>query len=1141
MASKHYLCLLTLLLPASVPAAVAVAAEKRPAAQWQQRRPERSGPPAPQPLIAGSDGEIEGTAAGERLGGSLALSEEHLLIGVYRAERPLSKFDPAVGPGAGAVQVHTLSAGNWVLDGVLSPGSDGRTVIDELTVEDDALGRSVDIDEMFGIAGMPGDDQAAGWAGAGAVLIRSGSGWRVSEKLVPDAGALGVSTVAGWQVGRSVAIDGDWIALGAPRASFTDSNGVAWAEAGAVLMYRFTGTSWAFERVLISGAPSHFEHFGYAVDIDAGMLVAGIPNADSSNDTNGNQGAIEIFNTSAGAWTRVTRFSAPVFSTTGSRFGESVAVHGSTIAVGEPGYAANRGRAWVLEQAFSGDIDWSAVSSLDLLVPSPPGISGGARMGASIAITDCNILVGGPGNGVVESFTGQAWVFSRASNSENSWTYLELPMLGINPGDGFGDAVALNSTFVAVGAWLGGSLDAGVVTIHEVSCDCDGDGIPDLEQIAADLSIDCNGDGVIDDCQILWDPELDCDGNAVLDSCQFEPPGAFEWPVAQSGNGNWYRVDAPDGDVTRADAVILSLAEGGQLASLNNALEATWVSTRAGHDPKVDGGVWLGGVQVDSAGAADAGWLWEDGIPWSHTNWASGEPDDGDGSENNDENVMSATGTSSGIWVWSDDTELSMLPALLIEFSPNCDGDTELDACQIAQDPSLDCDADGRLDSCQIETGAGADCNGNGQLDSCDITAGIEGADDCDGDGLIDSCALGDGSAQDCNDNGIPDTCDIDDGISDDLDGDLVPDECQLLSINEVLANPTDINNDGIADKEDTYVEIVNRTGDELDVSGWRIRVDGTIWHQFGLLSFIDEDCCAVITGSGSPTDEFFGSGLIEPASQGLFVSLPVPSGAGTHTISLFDNADAFLTEFTYDTSTSGAGISATRCPDTFGAITLHSTCVEGVFNSPGRQTEGNLFDGCPAPNNDFDADGVLDSVDNCIITFNPDQDDCDGDGIGDACAVAFGFDTDCDGNGTPDACDLLDGDLLDCDGNGQADVCEIAIDPSLDCNESGSLDTCELADGLETDCNANNVIDACEIDEFGADCDFDGILDICEDPEDVTGGPDLNGDCLVDVADLIIVLDDLGCQGPDCVGDIDGDGDTDTYDLIEIVNIING
>ena len=48
---------------------------------------------------------------------------------------------------------------------------------------------------------------------------------------------------------------------------------------------------------------------------------------------------------------------------------------------------------------------------------------------------------------------------------------------------------------------------------------------------------------------------------------------------------------------------------------------------------------------------------------------------------------------------------------------------------------------------------------------------------------------------------------------------------------------------------------------------------------------------------------------------------------------------------------------------------------------------------------------------------------------------------------------------------------------------------------------------------------------------EVVTPG-DLNGDGLVDLADLGVLLADFGCSVGDCPGDIDGDGDTDLADL---------
>ena len=142
----------------------------------------------------------------------------------------------------------------------------------------------------------------------------------------------------------------------------------------------------------------------------------------------------------------------------------------------------------------------------------------------------------------------------------------------------------------------------------------------------------------------------------------------------------------------------------------------------------------------------------------------------------------------------------------------------------------------------------------------------------------------------------------------------------------------------------------------------------------------------------------------------------------------------------------------------------------------------------------DYDGDGILDPVDNCPTTFNPDQADTDGNGEGDVCE-------DSDGDGILDFEDncifIPNPDQADADGDGEGDVCE-------DADNDGIIDS------------KDNCINTSNIDQ--ADFDGDGIGDVCDDDRDGDGVLNTDDVC----PDTPGTAETNGCPDSDSDGVID-------------------
>ena len=163
------------------------------------------------------------------------------------------------------------------------------------------------------------------------------------------------------------------------------------------------------------------------------------------------------------------------------------------------------------------------------------------------------------------------------------------------------------------------------------------------------------GDGTEDATMKFTGTPIDI--NTALSWISYRPFGGItasvtQWSIADGGNGHWYEYISTGRawDAARNDAE----ARGGYLATVTSLAENTFLNALY----PSSAAPWMGGYQDKTASnyvEPTGGWRWVTGEAWSYTNWNSGEPNNGYGTEH-----YAQTGTK-----WNDAAGSNTLPYLV--------------------------------------------------------------------------------------------------------------------------------------------------------------------------------------------------------------------------------------------------------------------------------------------------------------------------------------------------------------------------------------------------------------------------------------------------------------------------------------------
>jgi hypothetical protein len=602
------------------------------------------------------------------------------------------------------------------------------------------------------------------------IYVRGTQGWSLVGQFTEAQPSPG----DGFGISVALSDDGELAAIGAP--------GGGPGQRGTVTLMSNIRRSPRYETTLLPPDGTLNSSFGGTVALsdDGSTLLA----SDQSFASGG--GKVYVFDALGGAWSVSHGIQSSMAIPTES-FGlfAQVSDNGDTAIIGGPDE---------LQLYVRTNQRWAAVASLSELVPdeiSAASLSGnGARVllgtpdpdapGAAAVIDVSGTTPHVLGHLTKPYFSYEPRLGTNATLSDDGSTaillrpehpfYLWLSSLDFfeqgqlrsyalrpeaAPGDDDRDAIL-------------SLCDNCVFTANPDQSDCDADGVGDACQIEAGAQADCDVDGLPDACELAGIDEVEyqiddgfadtwvgslyygsslgmfwCNAFTVASGSQVVTAVDVAWGSIFEGlpaTLSLWRDPTNDGDPT--DAVQLSstatfVTDPVSLQYVTVPIEPTIVG-QVGDTFYV--GCWNRPILPgDSSGGAPA--LLDTSAPAPMLSWVTLGPPPTPGVMPLGIHPLDFSGIHG-----------NFLLRARTQAVADCDGDGQLDTCEIMAGGEIDIDRNGIPDDCE-------DCDGDAVPDGLQIARGD--AIDCNGNGVIDACEIGRGDAPDCNGNGVPDQCEV--------------------------------------------------------------------------------------------------------------------------------------------------------------------------------------------------------------------------------------------------------------------------------------------------------------------------------------------------------------------------------------------